>query len=1023
VPAELPATEVSPAGRASDETAAFTPGTAGPWAPTSSPGAAAHLPAGETVAGRFTILRFIAAGGMGEVYEARDEVLRTRVALKTILPHFADDSVALERFRREVILARKASHPNVCRIYDLYSTHSQSGEPLHFLTMEFLDGETLHQRLARQGRMSPAEVLPVLRQMAAALDAAHAAGVVHRDFKTSNVMLVSGETDGRSSSEMRAVVTDFGIARAMHPDASSYDNVTGAGLLGTPVSMAPEQVTGGEVGPPADIYALGLVLYEMLTGKTAFVGATPLEAAFKRVHERPAAPKTTVPGLPERWNAAVLRCLERDPARRFSTASEVEERVENPGSRMRRRQVFSAALVGLAAAVVSLALAAYFGGWFGLRHDEKWLRAEVIPELHRLVDRDQFLQAQLLAMKANAALPNNPALAAAWRTFASPVTIKTTPPGAHFSVRDYADPKAPWHELGVTPLSTWYPAAVFRFRFELEGYRPYEGAGDWYWYDPVDYPLDKVGTLAADVVHVPGGALGPGSMGHELELKDFLMDRYEVTNRRYKAFVAAGGYERAEFWREPFVRDGRRLSFEEAMGLFTDRTGRPGPSTWELSSFPVGQEDYPVSGVSWFEAAAFAAFEGRELPTLYHWLWAADVGELAPRWIVPTSNFANKGPAAVGQYQGIGPSGTFDMAGNVREWCLNRATGGAQGRFLLGGGWNDPDYSFVSKTAQSPWDRSQTNGMRLANYLGNDPNLEKAKEPVNQPFRDYWKEKPVTDAEFKIYRRMYAYDPAPLNAVIEKKESSNDWVRERVTFNAAYGKERVIAYLFLPKAGSPPFQTVVYFPGSGARFLSSIEEASTGWDFLVRSGRAFMFPVYRGTYERRGALKTDVEGGSVAYRDAVIQWRQDLGRSIDYLETRADIDTQKLGYFGFSWGGRLGGLMPAVEPRLKAAVLHVAGFGFERPLPEVDPFNFVSRITIPVLMLNGRLDPYFPLETSQRPMFEMLGTPATQKRQVIYEVGHFVPRDQLVKETLDWYDRYLGPVKDARKSSPAGKLP
>ena len=1019
-PEEFPVTAASPAGRVTGkaaETAEFTPGAPHP----STPGArgAPRLQQGETLAGRFTILRFIAAGGMGEVYEAQDEVLHAHVALKTILPHFADNSAALERFRREVLLARKASHPNVCRIYDLYSAQTAAGETLHFLTMEFLDGETLLQRLKREGRMSPAQVLPLLRQMAAGLDAAHAAGVVHRDFKASNVMLVPTPAAGGGAPGLRVALTDFGIARALHADTDFAENVTGAGLLGTPESMAPEQVTGGPVSAATDIYALGLVLYEMLTGKTAFTGATPLETAFKRVNERPPPPKTAVPDLAERWNAAILRCLEKEPGRRFASAGEVAHFVEAPVATVQRRAVLSAGGVGLLAVALVVVLGIWFGGWFGLRRNETWLTAKVLPELHQLVDRDKLLDAQLLAMEANRAVPDNPALLAAWRTFASLGTLRTAPPGAHVSVRDYADDKAPWHELGVTPLTTWYPRVDLRVRFTLEGYRPYE-AGRVGAFSQV-IPLDKVGALSDDVVHVSGGLFGPGPDDHESPLQDFLLDRYEVTNRRYKAFVAAGGYEKPEFWHEPFVRDGRRLTFEEAMALFVDRTGRPGPSTWELSGFPKGQDEFPVAGVSWYEAAAFAAFEGRELPTFFHWRFAA--GVFNARWIVPASNFFDKGLAPVGQYQGIGPFGTFDMAGNVREWCFNEATGGASGRFILGGGWNDPVYAFTDKGTQSPWDRSQTNGLRLATYLGKDPNLDKAKEPVDKPFRDYTKEKPVGDAEFKIYRRLYAYDARPLNAVLEATDTGNDWVREKVTFDAAYGKERVLAYLFLPKVGSPPYQTIVYFPGSGSQFQASIDEDFPYWDFIVRSGRALMFPVYRGTLERRAELNTNVDMASVAYRDAVIQWTQDLMRSIDYLDSRPDIDREKLGYFGYSWGGEMGGLIPAVEPRLKVAVLHVAGFEMEQPLPEADPLNFVSRITIPVLMVNGRMDPYFNVETSQRPMFELLGTPAGQKRHVIYEAGHFVPRDQLVKETLDWFDRYLGPVKDARKTPAAAKQP
>src|SRR5262249_44752931 len=148
-----------------------------------------HLECGQILAARFTVVRFIARGGMGAVYEASDEMLRARVALKVIRRHIATDATALERFRREVLLARQISDPNVCRVYELYEATTAAGVPITFLTMELLAGETLSERLLREGRLSPSKALPVVQQMCAGLAAAHAEGVVHRDFKTGNVML------------------------------------------------------------------------------------------------------------------------------------------------------------------------------------------------------------------------------------------------------------------------------------------------------------------------------------------------------------------------------------------------------------------------------------------------------------------------------------------------------------------------------------------------------------------------------------------------------------------------------------------------------------------------------------------------------------------------------------------------------------------------------------------------------------------------------------------------------------------
>jgi dienelactone hydrolase len=234
-----------------------------------------------------------------------------------------------------------------------------------------------------------------------------------------------------------------------------------------------------------------------------------------------------------------------------------------------------------------------------------------------------------------------------------------------------------------------------------------------------------------------------------------------------------------------------------------------------------------------------------------------------------------------------------------------------------------------------------------------------------------------------------------------------------VTFDAAYGHERVIAYLFLPKNASPPYQTVVYFPGAFAFLddkldLSSVEDAR---GFLLKGGRALMVPIYKGMYERRDGL---VPGGKppAFFRDHVIAWSKDLGRSLDYIETRKDIDGTKVAYFGDSLGGTEGALLPAVEKRIRAAILSSGGFHLRRDLPEVDPFNFVTRVTIPVLMLNGRYDAAFPLESSQRPLFRFLGTPVNDKKHVIYEGGHGAfPRPDAVRESLDWLDKYLGQVR------------
>jgi len=278
---------------------------------------------GQLLAGRFRIVRFIAAGGMGEVYEAEDQELRERVAVKVIRPEILAQPNALVRFRREVHLARKVTHPNVCRIFDLFRHKHEQGdmqEEIVFISMELLYGKTLEQQLKADGPFNLSDALPLLQQMASALAAAHAVGIVHRDFKPGNVVLMYG-----SAPKWRAVVTDFGLAHRPLTTDKSASISTGEGVLGTPAYMSPEQLEGRLAETASDIYAFGLVIYEMVTGAKPFRGDTPLSAALKRLTETPIPPHKFKPDLSTVWESVILRCLERDPSKRFTDVGEIAQ--------------------------------------------------------------------------------------------------------------------------------------------------------------------------------------------------------------------------------------------------------------------------------------------------------------------------------------------------------------------------------------------------------------------------------------------------------------------------------------------------------------------------------------------------------------------------------------------------------------------------------------------------------------------------------------------------------------------------
>jgi len=372
------------------------------------------------------------------------------------------------------------------------------------------------------------------------------------------------------------------------------------------------------------------------------------------------------------------------------------------------------------------------------------------------------------------------------------------------------------------------------------------------------------------------------------------------------------------------------------------------------------------------------------------------------------SNFNGKGPARAGACQGMGPFGTYDMAGNVKEWCFNQVGGK---RYLLGGAWDEPSYMFQLEDAQDPFARRATFGFRCVKYLA-QPSPEMV-GPSERKERNVAQARPVSDETFTIFKGFYAYDRPGLAERVEGvDERSPFWRREKVSYRAAYGNERVPAWLFLPRGVKPPLQVVVFFPGWNVFMWAAPEPQYLELlEPILRGGRAVLYQVYKGSHERWNE-GVNANMGPLRFRDLVIQWYKDLACSLDYLETRKDLDRQRIAYFGFSRGVGPGVVFTALEPRFKASVLLCGGMGILKVAPESDAFNFAPRSKVPTLMVNGRDDFIFPLESSQRPLFHLLGTPPADKRHVVFPGGHIpVGRQAMTREVLDWLDRYLGPVR------------
>lgn len=263
------------------------------------------------LSGRYETAERLGTGGMSNVYKATDRILERTVAVKVLAEHLSDDERFVARFRREALAVAKLIHPNIVQVYD-----TGVDEDRHYIVMEYVEGRSGAQILQRHGPVEPEIAAEIGIQSCAGLDYAHRRGIIHRDVKPGNLMIVGGPVGG---GEMVVKLTDFGIARAIE-----QTRITQVGsVVGTAAYLAPEQVRGEEATPATDVYALGVVLYQFLTGRLPYEGSSLAELAVRQQNEKPLPPDTYNSEVPETLGAAVLRALEGDPNRRYASADEL----------------------------------------------------------------------------------------------------------------------------------------------------------------------------------------------------------------------------------------------------------------------------------------------------------------------------------------------------------------------------------------------------------------------------------------------------------------------------------------------------------------------------------------------------------------------------------------------------------------------------------------------------------------------------------------------------------------------------
>ena len=1030
-----------------------------------------------TTIGHYKITAPLGSGGMGEVYLARDKRLGRHVALKLLPAYFTGEDDRVRRFEQEARAASALNHPNILTIYDIGEI-----EGIHFIATEYVEGETLRSLMLRQkmsieetlavaiqlaGALAAAHQAGIVHRdvkpenimlrndgLVKVLDFGLAKLTERPAFAAdsepppvakveTNPGVMMGTLNYMSPEQARGIAVDtrtdvfsFGVVcYEMLANHSPFEGETASDAIALLLTAEPPPLARYSPDVPHELQRIiGKALrkdrearYQNINDLNADLKTLKQEmeheAREKHFAEKAPRGEAKAPLLSSATTAAFKTAVTQ-----VSKQDEKETQSDRPNrSRAMKRPATLVLLAALICAVIAVP--------FYLRSANlKWAKDQ-IPRIEELAQAQAFFDAYDLAAIVRKYLPGDQSIMRLMPTISDTLSVATEPEGAQVYIRrlgpNGSGDSSPRELIGTSPISNRQIArGHYILYIEKEGYAKVERTiSGGLWPDAliplpiqVEARLAEANSVPPRMAFVPGGAYRIVAWRRptdvRVKLDDYFMDKYEVSNQEFKEFINAGGYLDKQYWKFPFVKDGRQLSWEEAMREFKDRTGLPGPRSWSSQNFAEGKAGHPVTDVTWYEAAAYAAFRGKQLPTIFQWEKAARNGEASFAGLIMPwgllrettdhiANFKGSGTVPVDNLEfGMSPYGCYNMAGNASEWCLNDTT---QGFITSGGSWDDPTYVFGYYGTYPGFYSSNKLGFRCvlnpAEATG-DQGAMKIKIEDEVP-----RYTPVSGEKVKGWFDHFRYDDAPLDAEVVEVKETDEWRREKITFNGA-GGDRVIAYLYLPRNYRRPLQVVHCVPGGDvynrARSLSDSLEMT--FVPFTNSGRAVFGVVLKGFIERdRPPGYTPSSPTTVEYLEERAKDIIDMRRGLDYLQTRSDIDASRIAYFAPSAGSaKL--ILAAIETRYSSIAMMGATIRRYEPQvkPEISSINYIPLIRGPKLMLHGRYDEAAPLKTEAEPLYKLLSEP---KRLTVFEGGHIAPREVLLPTINGWLDETLGPVK------------
>ena len=640
---------------------------------------------------------------------------------------------------------------------------------------------------------------------------------------------------------------------------------------------------------------------------------------------------------------------------------------------------------------------------------------EEIPKIIKLYDEGKILKVFSSVKNLLSNYPDNKILKNYFNKSSKYIYLNTDKPGINVSVKYTGD--SIFNYIGKTPIDSFLVPNLWNshnLKLEYNGLTYVKESSNNHNYIFPDVDLDIPDNHKVFLGKSFNRMWFQGLEFNMIDISPFSISKYEVSNEEFQKFVDNGGYKNPKYWDFPMNIGGIVYDFNSTTKKFVGKYGKSGPANWSYGKHPNGLENHPVTGISWFEARAYANYVGLDIPNVFQWLYAsgAGVSGIYDAKVLSNSNFNSDEIRDVYDERGSNEE-INNIAGNVKEWLSNPFGENNIEFSILGGSFLEPSYYYKNYSSLPPLDRSIGNGIRLISNLKKNRNDLIDKKIIPDFYRDITKEPDVSNDVFELFKSQFDYNNYPLNAnVVLSNTFQEGYTLETFSMVAPYeSKEKLYGYIIYSNQYKDKYDPVIIFPSASAIVRKTDESLPenllNNYKYLIDEGYAIIHPIYFNTYSRERVFQSWVPDESEEYKEMIIKMGKDYKRSLDYIETRNDFNFNNLSYYGYSLGSRYANYLLAIDLRVKSAFICSGGLRMQKPKKEVDEHYYLRRVKTPIFHIVGKLDGTLGYEDIFIPWKKIVGTDRKDLITLELEgIGHGIPRDTIIKYHQKWIEKY-----------------